>query len=90
MMEYEEIRDRLESLKHNLAYAANSLSRSESRLHLAIELTEMTQQAASNLAKTFGEIARDLDDAETGIKSAHEKLLKKKETDEKECFGEQD
>lgn len=89
-MEYEEIRDRLETLKHHLAYAANSLSQSESRLHEAIEHTEMTQQAASSLAKKFGEIASDLDEAEIGIKNAYKKLLEEKETDEKECFEEQD
>lgn len=90
IMEYEEILDRLETLRHRLAYVGNSLSKSESRLHESIKQTEVTGQAASRLAVRFDEIARDLDEAETGIKDAYRKLLKVKEKDEKECLEEQD
>ena len=90
MMEYEEIRDRLENFKYQLAYLANSLSQSESRLHDALERTEITQQCAKRLTEQFGRIARDLEEAEEGMQNVYKQLLKEDNTDEKECPEEQD
>ena len=89
-MEYEEIRDRLETLKHKLAYLANSLSQSEPRLHDSLERTDKTQQGAKSLKEKFGRIARDLEEAEEGMKNLYKQLLKEDITDEKECLEEQD
>lgn len=91
MMEYEEIRDRLETLKYKLAYLANSLSQSESRLHDSLERTDKTQQGAKSLEEKFARIARDLEpEAEEGMKNLYKQLLKEDITDEKECLKEQD
>jgi len=90
MMEYEEIRDRLETLRHHLAYLTNSLSQKEVRLHVSMEQTEMTQQAAKSLTEKFGEIARDLEEAEERMKNVYKQLLEENKTDEKDCLEEQD
>lgn len=91
MMEYEELRDRLETLRHQLVYIKNSLSHSESRIQDSIEQTQMTQQGASRLAEKFGEIARDLEETEVEItKSVHKQWLKAKHTGEKECLEKED
>lgn len=92
MMEYEELRDRLETLRHQLVYIKNSLSHSESRIQDSIEhWTQMTQQGASRLAEKFGEIARDLEETEVEItKSVHKQWLKAKHTGEKECLEKED
>ena len=89
-MEYEEIRDRLKTLKYKLAYLANSQSKSESRLHDCLERTDKTQQVATSLKEEFGRIARDLEEAEEGMKNLFKQLLKEDITDEKECLKEQE
>jgi len=88
MMEYEEIRDRLETLKYQLAYLANSLSQSESRLQDSLERADITQQGAKSLTEKFGRIARDLDEAEEGLKNVYKRLLTENTTDKKECLEE--
>ena len=75
MMEYEEIRDRLETLTHQLAYVTNGLSQSESRLHDSIERTDIIQQGAQSLTEKFGRIARDLEEAEEGMKNLYKRLF---------------
>ena len=81
MMEYEEIRDRLETLREQLEFVANSLSKSESRLHQTIERTDTVQLSARILTHKFEEIARDLTQAEQGLKNT---LAKARKTDEQE------
>jgi len=88
MMEYEEIRDRLETLTQQLAFVNASLSMSKSRLHDSIERTETVQQEASSLAHKFGQIAQDLAQAEQGIKHKSNKLAPVKRTSEQELFEE--
>lgn len=83
MIEYEEIRDRLETLKHQLAYIDNSLSQNELRLQMSIKRTQMTQKAAGRLTEKFQEISRDLEETEAGIKNAQKQWLKAKQSSEK-------
>lgn len=83
MIEYEEIRDRLETLTHQLVYIDNSLSQSELRLQMSIKQTQMTQKAAGRLAEKFQEISRDLEETEAGIKNAQKQWLKAKQSSEK-------
>ena len=90
MMEYEEIRDRLETLKYQLAYLAKSLSQSKSRLHDSLQRTDRAQQGAESLTEKFGRIARDLEAAEDGVKNVYKQLLRENKTDKKECLEEQE
>lgn len=50
----------------------------------------MTQQAAKSLTEKFGEIARDLEEAEERMKNVYKQLLEENKTDEKDCLEEQD
>lgn len=79
MMEYEELRERLHTLSQQLAFIEGSLTRRESRLHESIERTESVQQSATSLADKFEEIARDLVQAEQGVKG----LSTAKQTDKR-------
>ena len=89
-MEYEEIRDRLQTLKYKLACLANSQSQSESRLHDSLERTDKTRQEAKSVNEEFGRIERDLEEAEEGMKNLYKQLLKVDIIDERECLEEQD
>ena len=79
MMEYEELRERLHTLSQQLGFIEGSLTRRESRLHESIERTESVQESATSLAHKFEEIARDLVQAEQGVKE----LAPAKQTDKK-------
>ena len=61
MLEYEEIRCRLEILNKQLVSAKNRLTEKESKLHGSIERMELVQQYAISLERRFSEILRDLE-----------------------------
>ena len=68
MMEYEELRERLQTLSQQLAFIEGRLTRRELRLHESMERTKSVQQSANSLAHKFEGIERDLVQAEQGVK----------------------
>lgn len=54
------MRDRLETLYHQLAHIDRRLSQSELRLQMSMQQTKITQQAAASLENKFTQISRDL------------------------------
>ena len=75
-MEYERMRDRLETLYHQLAHIDRRLSQSELRLQMSMQQTQITQQAAASLENKFTKISRDLVEKEEGLKSAQKRWWK--------------
>lgn len=80
MLEYEEIRCRLEILNKQLVSAKNRLTEKESKLHGSIERMELVQQYAINLERRFSEILRDLAQAEKGTENMERKSATTKQT----------
>lgn len=80
MLEYEEIRCRLEILNKQLVSAKNRLTEKESKLHGSIERMELVQQYAISLERRFSEILRDLEQAEKGTENMDRKSATAKQT----------
>ena len=74
------MRDRLETLYHQLAHIDRRLSRSELRLQMSMQQTQITQQAAASLENKFTQISRDLVEKEEGLKSAQKRWSKAMKT----------
>lgn len=68
------MRDRLETLYHQLAHIDRRLSQSELRLQMSMQQTQITQQAAASLENKFTQISRDLVEKEEGLKSAQKAM----------------
>lgn len=67
------MRDRLETLYHQLAHG-------ELRLQMSMQQTQITQQAAASLENKFTQISRDLVEKEEGLKSAQKRWSKAMKT----------
>lgn len=80
MLEYEEIRCRLEILNKQLVSAKNRLTEKESKLHGSIERMELVQHYAINLERRFSEILRDLAQAEKDTENMERKSATAKQT----------
>ena len=68
------MRDRLETLYHQLAHIDRRLSQSELQLQMSMQQTQITQQAAASLENKFTQISRDLVEKEEGLKSAQKAM----------------
>ena len=80
MLEYEEIRSRLEILNKQLVSAKNRLTEKESKLHGSIERMELVQQYAIRLERRFSEILGDLARAEKSTENMDRKSATAKQT----------
>ena len=80
MLEYEEIRSRLEILNKQLVSAKNRLTEKESKLHGSIERMELVQQNAIRLERRFSEILGDLARAEKSTENMDRKSATAKQT----------
>lgn len=80
MLEYEEIRCRLEILNKQLVSAKNRLTEKESKLHGSIERMELVQQYAISLERRFSDILRGLAQAEKGTENMDRKSATGKQT----------
>lgn len=85
-MEYEEILDRLDVLRQQLASIESRLVKRESRLHDSIERTQSVLRSATSLEHRFGELAHDLTQAEQRIKETCMTLATREKTRKKSCM----